>query len=523
MSFQELPTELQCSIIRLLEPISLISISQTNTYFRHLVSPKKKHFAERLIALEQVEEHGGPSPFFRPRDNYLNPDWSDKEWSDIRWACAECLRLLSHKHFDNHSILKLPYRKPIPGSPAAGFLTTWEPMGYTPRKCSKDPRRLREASDALWDEQIQRKRYLIAVTPGRGRIARLGNPQGATYQFDRVQTLPGFSGLSHDQFESMLSAEKLKVFDDNALAFERERGGRKRWLRKCIECRYLRGEFKPKLNRYRGTEKMPIVPSRQILFGSHVDRFFPGFSEYMDHKRPLFNAPLFRIYRDNARDLLWTMWMARCPGCARWQEIREFRFPASYQHWKPVVHPHAEEPSETWDDKLITQSLLDESRCNKCFAEAKGRDELGQVLSSWAMNLIDSQLMMLSWQLQSGWGYLKSSLLDNLPKAYKPELKNLVKTTPCLQKDIYYVVNYDDVALLRHRRGEWKDMWERMKQSGDTKWASRDMDEWFEQWGREFDDSEAHWRWMKAARREVEEKPEALVEWALNRDGASFL
>ena len=61
-----LPAEIQCSIIRLLDPISLISVSQTSTHFRRTINPSKRHFTERLLALERLTKYGGVSPFFDP-------------------------------------------------------------------------------------------------------------------------------------------------------------------------------------------------------------------------------------------------------------------------------------------------------------------------------------------------------------------------------------------------------------------------------------------------------------------------
>ncbi|KAM5349028.1 hypothetical protein ACJ41O_008851 [Fusarium nematophilum] len=506
MSLELLPIELQCSIIRLLDPIALISISQTATHFRRLINPQKKHFAERLLALETVVEHGGTAPFFRSRDNYLNPNWTTEKWLSIRWACTSCLRLLPHTHFDNHSILRLGYRKPFPTSPVAKALTTWEPAVYAPHSSRKaEWHRRRRRQEAAADADV-RQRYFFCVTGGRGvRRARGGGGRG------------GHRAPPHH----LIPTARLRILDAEALSIELERCGGKRWLRKCNECRYMRGELRPRLDGSGGTLKAPIAPSRQMVFGTPLDRYFPRFSEYLDAEQPQFDAPMTRIYRDNARNQLWTMWMVRCPGCATWKELREFRFGGVYQHWKPVIRTSDNESSPSWDDRQITETLVNESRCNACFAKAHGRHELGQVLLSWIICLIDLQLLMLSWKLQGGWKYLHLWCRGQFPKKYGREVKHLAKNTPCLHRGFYYVVNYADVAMLRLRQGQWRDIWERMKLSGDTGWATRDMDEWHEQSVRDFDDCEAHWRWLMDCKLELEEKPDALVEWALSR-GAAF-
>lgn len=89
-------------------------------------------------------------------------------------------------------------------------------------------------------------------------------------------------------------------------------------------------------------------------------------------------------------------------------------------------------------------------------------------------------------------------------------------------RDFFDIVSYADVALLRLSQTQWKDLWERTKRQGDTGWASEDMDAWYDEWIRDFDDTEAHWRWLMACKDELEERTEALAEWALSRDGDAF-
>ncbi|KAF4978806.1 hypothetical protein FZEAL_4873 [Fusarium zealandicum] len=513
MSLEQLPAELQCSVIRLLDPIGLVSISQSNTHFRRLVSPNKKHFAERLLALESLPIHGGITPIFRSRDNDLTPGWANGQWESMRWACTDCLRLLPHKSFDNHSLLRLGYRKPIPGSHVANALTTWEPVGHMGKSFKGDAR-----------EKTLGQRYFVCVTSGRGRYGLWTRHEPVINRLDDLQAcgMVGFQGLTQHQFDKITPARRLEMLDDNAFSIELERCGNNRRLRKCNECRYKRGESKPRLTGPGGTLQLPIFPSRQIVFGTHVDRFFPGFSEYLDSKKPSFDAPMFRIYRQDAHDQLWTMWMVRCPGCARWQEMREFRLAGVYQHWKPEDRVTPQELMMTWDEKEITESLLNEASCNMCFAEANGRHELGKILRLWVKYLIGEQIRALGQQLMGVCSRLKEFLGKEMPIEYHNELKHLLRSTACLDKDMFYRITYSDVATLKLRWDQWRDLWERMKTRGDTDWTTRDLDEWNKKAVIRFDKCEAHWRWLMACMEELEEKPEALVEWALARDGASF-
>ncbi|KAL6400759.1 hypothetical protein AUP68_16476 [Ilyonectria robusta] len=335
VSLEELPTELHCSIVRLLDPISLIAISQASTHFRCLIEPKQKHFVERLLALESLDKYGGTSPFFRSRDNHLSPGWDGKEWSTIRWACTDCFRLLPHQYFDNHSVLRLGYRKLIPGSLASIAITSWEPDEHIRRL----RRHLRngETQAASLSEKTLRKRYFVCVTAGEGSQGFVGVTSATTLELYKRCGISEFEGMSLAEFEKVTTAHKLQIFDKNALAIELERCGNKRRLRRCNECRYLRGQLKPRANGYGGTSKLPIVPSRQVAFANHLDRWFPGFSNWLESKRPTVALPLFRIYRKNAYDQPWTLYMVRCPGCACWKEIRDFRFGGIYPHWKPVT------------------------------------------------------------------------------------------------------------------------------------------------------------------------------------------
>uniref|UniRef100_A0A0B7K5T9 F-box domain-containing protein n=1 Tax=Bionectria ochroleuca TaxID=29856 RepID=A0A0B7K5T9_BIOOC len=58
-AFQLLAVELQHKIIPHLDPIGLVSLSQSCRYFRRLIDPGRKEFAERLLQVECLERYGG--------------------------------------------------------------------------------------------------------------------------------------------------------------------------------------------------------------------------------------------------------------------------------------------------------------------------------------------------------------------------------------------------------------------------------------------------------------------------------
>lgn len=517
-SFALLPTEVQCSIIRLLDPIALISLSQSNTHFRRLVNPQKKHFVERLLALELLSSYGGPIPTFRSRDNYIaDPSPVDPEWDDIRWACSDCLRLLSHKHFDIHSVLGLGYRKPsaaIYGPISA--VTTWEPVGQRTRRRPKNPKN----NDAIADDGKRKQRYFICVTGGQGTAGRLEEVSDSD-RLNKFQScgMMGFEDMTPDEFSQLTPDEMFQMLDENAVSIERSRCGYKRRLRKCNECRYQRRQLPFQSSPSGEICAMPILPNRQFPYNTALDRWFPGFSDNLESRRPGYNAYIFRMYREEAYDALWTEYMARCPGCARWQELRHFRIVGFYQNWQPRVHPDParrrdRDPTLTWDGREVTLSLLNSARCNSCFALANGREALGSVLLECLDRLLHFQLISLSSKLKKAWGYWSPLLHGGkMPREYAAEFRWHMEKTPCLQQTKN--VTHSDIAMLRLRLTQWKDLWERMKANGDTGWASCDLDDWYEQTVREFDEVEGHWLCTVGCREELAERPEALVEWAL--------
>ncbi|KAI5456183.1 hypothetical protein BGZ63DRAFT_96590 [Mariannaea sp. PMI_226] len=286
MSIALLPTEVQCSILRLLDPIGLISISQTNRHFRQLVNPKKRHFIERLLALESTVEYGGITPIFRSRDNTLEPDFADERWNDMRWACTGCMRLLHRQYFDTHAILRLKYRKPIPGSVILEALTTWEP---DPRISFSAVQQKLKSPSAIAEEKSIRQRYLISVTFNPNSTDGL-----ATLQASGVV---GFEGLTTIQFADMSPSTKQQILDDNALAIELKRCGYRRHLRKCLGCRYQAGQLTSLPKWYGRTSQVPIVVSRKVAFASRLKRYFKGFANYLRNKKPSFNALVYRHWR----------------------------------------------------------------------------------------------------------------------------------------------------------------------------------------------------------------------------------
>ncbi|KAL2865961.1 F-box protein [Aspergillus lucknowensis] len=535
-SFYTLPIELQCAVIRYLDPIALISISQTSRHLRALVSPTKAHFAERLLALECLETPGGP-PIHFSRRGILNPDRNSPEWEANRWACTDCLRLLPYHAFTNQSLSQLRYRKPIRDSPASEKCTTWEPTHSTSRTGGPPKRKTGGKQPISEEERLLRKRYAITTTQNWGllRTQEVPNSQSHTEFQCLGDRLRQFQGAGMREFESMHEIRFMRltddcesaIFDREAHAIELVRAGSRRHIRRCIECRFRRGEFRGCTGAGRrggiGTPRVPIVVGRQRLFGTVVDRYFPGFSQVMDNKRPPFNAPVFVIYRDDARERPWTLYRVRCPGCARWQELRAFRFGGMDPRWEPRDNSDrgVHDQYHNWDGEFVTDGMLDGLRCHQCFVQQHGREALGKMLVEWLGELINAQLAEYAGDLRSGFNHLSWRLKFASTESRENTERLLRDVRAMLDKD-HLALTRTDLALLRQRRGQWLDLYPSLRDGDDDPgnglWFYPDR--WFLDWARYYDESEALWLWLKGLQEEIQEDGKAgvLVDWVLSRD-----
>jgi hypothetical protein len=165
------------------------------------------------------------------------------------------------------------------------------------------------------------------------------------------------------------------------------------------------------------------------------------------------------------------------------------------------------------EGQWINEDMLDRSICNSCFAESEGREELARQLQQLLSTLMKWELRRLSGHLAGGFHNLSWRSGFRLSKQNSKEWKNLLKQTPCLNKDYRYICTHNDVALLHLRRGQCLELW---------KVANEGFQEWYDGWVRVMDDIEAHWSWIMGCKNEIEENPDVLADWALKRDGAEF-
>ncbi|KAJ7197417.1 hypothetical protein GGX14DRAFT_374983 [Mycena pura] len=375
--FPSLPTEILCAIIRLVDPIGLISLSQSSRAFRALIQPSRNDFVQRLLALELDPALGGIVRF-RSRDNNLTPPWDDAEaWKAIRFTCVGCMKLLPHTRFSNQNLLQLRRRKPPPGSREANRITDWEPSAGGDAK----------ARGLRLQERMRREKEDRAAVHVRCELER--------------------------------SSEANAVDDPDAWA-ETILGGVHRTRRRCNECRFRQGDFARPTRANAGTAAVPVLTSRQLEFTCALDRYFPGLLPQM----PLEMHPLlFKVYKDNVRTELFALYHARCPGCAVWQELGAFRVGLAYPHATPLLM--LEERHKQLQGRDVFATLL----CNRCLLARHGRARLAEELAAFAVTFLDAESARTQYQLRFGWRLLEDTLREKT-HCFSPVFHEIIAGLP---------------------------------------------------------------------------------------------
>ncbi|CAH0044898.1 unnamed protein product [Clonostachys solani] len=240
--------------------------------------------------------------------------------------------------------------------------------------------------------------------------------------------------------------------------------------------------------------------SRIVSFRSSLDRFYPGLERVFEPKRPM--TPHAKDCADcrerSAYVWDWMMYMARCPRCEQWQELREFR-----------------------DAPATIMALPPDSTCNSCFAVEFGCEALGEDMLPRVKGLIGETLATLERRLTLGG--VVSGTLWNLIETNQPlvsVIQNVVRMSqggPLTRENVYWLSQYHGQYLKLRA--------EVFKTSADglvDGFLALEQRLGFVSWSRCFDQLKAEWLWLGACEEEADREPALLAEWALARDGASL-
>ncbi|KAJ5731571.1 uncharacterized protein N7483_006079 [Penicillium malachiteum] len=320
--------------------------------------------------------------------------------------------------------------------------------------------------------------------------------------------------------------------DDEARAIELEHCGSKRGLRKCNECRFKRGELKPRemgTGKKGGTTKVPILASRRFSAAFALHRYFPGFSASLGLKRSPPDMPIIGVYRENLHERSWTMYIIRCPECGQWQELRNFRFGHYYKHWQPANgHNRDFDPPETvpGEQAIITYEFINSLCCNRCFLNENGRDALRQELLRWFGSVYLSYRVCVQDDLGLGWNWAEKQVSECRAE-YQQELMQIFESPSTIFQQIKNrarehnegYLSLTEIAVLRQHFDQLSEFYESTEGMAPPDWSKgRELfknPDWMNHWLRDYDVKESHWYWLHAVQTKLEEKPEALIEWAM--------
>ncbi|KAJ6110367.1 hypothetical protein N7486_002602 [Penicillium sp. IBT 16267x] len=492
LSLTTFPVEILCDIFRLLDPISLISTSQTKAQFRSIINPSKFHFIERLLALECRVEEGGVRPKFKPSlSPQLDPDLSLPQWESMRWACSGCLHLLPHEAFDNHALLRLAYRKPIPGSSAVNRFTSWEPSlrGF--------------ASPSRRGEKSLRRRNKAA-------FSREAFPSNGPEQLARYKDcgLVSFQDMTYEEFIKLEIADESRILDLEVHDIELVRCGFKRHLRKCLQCRYQDGDFKSMGLKMLGTISVPIVPSRRVLVASPLDRYFPEFSQVFETKRPACDFSNTGAYA-NTDISLWTMYMVRCSHCSEWKESRALRLGNFFSAWKPYVAIDAglsveyrgrELGFRNWDNKVVTEGLINDLLCNHCFEELYGRKMLATVIVQWLrLHLQREKRVIISYRIAGALRDIPQNISE-LPLKWQERMHRIIQSALEYDHMLQNEEDLSDEQIVSYR--ECYDRWRGLREETGDDWVQGNF--LIDLWVTHFDKFAAQYVWLRDILQEVD-------------------
>jgi hypothetical protein len=466
------PAEVLQQIVCELDPISLIALSQTSKSWRAFINPTRHDYIQRLLALELMPEYGGMVPLFNEFLQKLSPPWDSSEWDSNKYACCCCMKLRTHMMFDNHAILRRPYRKPPPGSVEASkaSLTDWEPLEPSVRW-----RRIQERAAQAREEQR--------------RWARV-----AYWKKDNALTNPPGQQFARESGPNQDTEHEVQMYLT----------GTARQKRRCIECQHRLNIWSGPHTRRDSSDNAPAVISRQALFLSQWDRHFPGLVEPPPpEKRPRY----WRTLSESAAGLLLSLYLIRCPFCETWQRDSAFR------EWR--LHE--------WGFRPRRRTSNDPHICNRCHLETRrDPDLLAQELSAGALTMFREHRDYVLSQLQFGWRFIyddfnnaknaATSLAEH--KALADEILGGLKWLGRRRTSVALAPS--NLPDLRRRFELYKDFIYSDKVDPDKR--AEILQSWFKLWVEDYEKAEQMYYWLSKQIAWLEGDANAVLNYVLERD-----
>ncbi|KAJ4353097.1 hypothetical protein N0V85_009605, partial [Neurospora sp. IMI 360204] len=389
----KVPLDILLIILGYVDPISLINLAQTCQALRATIRPTRANLLQRLLALELIPEYGGIVPLIRSRTIQVSPPMDSKDWQSNKYACGGCLKLLPHTRFDNHNILRLDLRKPPPGSKEANRLADWWYLdgwddGVRARIIQHRVYiRVRDELESLTDV---RRRHHEATHPG--------------------EEMPHPNGVNQFLWAADEEADTLAAKDRIASDAELLICGLRRHNRRCIECRFLRGDWLQyhrhhlnpwRVNRREGVSPLPMSTGRMMDFYNLFDRCFPTL--FHPVPRAEMGRRFYQLGNQQNKAYPSIMRIIRCGGCAKWHEASQFRL--SVDAYKAVHFLVREIDRYSVQDAELGE--LREPRCNRCFLREHGMAAFRRHLIAFARSLMLDALDRARFQVLFGWGKLR--------------------------------------------------------------------------------------------------------------------
>lgn len=519
ISLHTIPLDALLHILEFVDPITLINLAQTCQCLRTTIRPTRINLLQRLLALELIPDYGGIVPLIRGRDNQIIPPVDSKDWDSNRYACGGCLKLLPHQMFDNHEILRMPLRKPPPGSREANRLAEW---WYLPG----------------WEDDVRGRIMQHRVyTRALEELASLADVRLQHYEATHPDDNMPHHGVDQFLLDPDQQAAAMAARDRTAYNAELLLCGLRRHNRRCNECRFLRGDWRRRSPAIRLANMnipgngfkppLPVAAGRRLPFYNVFDRCFPALFKPVP---PSETGRRFTAMGNvNSKVQRLVMFTVRCRSCSTWKDGSMFRLPvATYRvEWLRVreLGQYLVRPDSQMGE-------LKEPKCNQCFLREHGMDAFQRDMVRFAVSLLSYALCRARYQILFGWGKLLRDFAPSPGAVFAKWAKHgapIVSDFPIKIDNPYDVRTVPNITTpqlddLKRRYILFKNfveqMYQRLPPSPSTsRQAIRNaMTSWFRIWYEDYLLYEQTYRRLQQQLEWVEQFPQDLVDYALALD-----